>query len=99
MAETGSILLAIDTGLLDKVKNRTAQANHQIYSSEFSEAFRSRDIEKLQQFVSRYREHDPDQLVQMATAKIQRLRQFEAAIAELNRMLDEAKQNASQSKQ
>jgi hypothetical protein len=91
--------VALESGLLDKIKDRTTQANYQTYSSEFSEAFRSRDIEKLQQFVSRYRENDPDQLVQMATAKIQRLKQFEAAIAELNRILDEAKQNASQSKQ
>lgn len=91
--------VVLESGLLDKVKDHIAQANYKIYSSEFSEAFRSRDIEKLEQFVSKYRENDPDQLVQMATAKIQRLKQFEVAIAELNRILDEAKQNASPSKQ
>jgi len=90
--------VALESGLLDKIKDRTTQANYQTYSSEFSEAFRSRDIEKLEQFVSRYRENDPDRLVPMATAKIHRLKQYEADIAELNRMIDEAKQNASQSK-
>ncbi len=78
----------IQSKLIDLAKDRILVDNRKKYLLEYSKSMKSEDIVQLQYFVSKYREHDSDNLVPEALLKINAILDSKKNYSKLNDILD-----------
>lgn len=81
----------IQSGLIELVKAKISKLAKRKYFSDFSQASKSRDIAQLEDFVTRYRGNDPDNLILEAIYRIDSIREYDAMYSVLSRILDSVK--------
>lgn len=81
----------IQSNLIQLAETKISNEKKGEYLSDFSRAMKSRDVDELEFFISKYRGQDPDNLIPEAIDRIDSIRAYAAFYSDLNRILDEAK--------